>query len=371
MPGGPGDVPGLIGRHLPSLSSCPHQPQPVPQIQRVGDQPGGGSVREAQRTPQLRRREIPDRRGAVPAQADRPLDAGQPALGDSIARMQIGPMRSDLQAPGLGGDHGVFVRLSRCQRGSGIQLDQVTFEHTFNIWSAPHILRAIRHAADQRTTPSQTGQHLQIGLRLRAAQRDRIVSARPGREGSMRAVWYERQGAASEVLEVGELPDPEPGSGEVRVRVSYSGVNPGDTKKRRGWLGSAMPYPRVIPHSDGAGTVESIGGGVDPVKIGRRVWIYGAQSYRPFGTAAELVVLPAEQAIELPAGVPDEIGACLGIPGITAHRAVLADGPVAGMTVLVHGVLGGVGALAAQLARWGGANVIGTVRRGNDLQRTT
>ena len=92
------------------------------------------------------------------------------------------------------------------------------------------------------------------------------------------------------------------------MRVSYSGVNPGDTKKRRGWLGSAMPYPRVIPHSDGAGTVESVGDGVDPVKIGRRVWMYGAQSYRPFGTAAELVVLPAEQAIELPAGVPDEIG---------------------------------------------------------------
>jgi NADPH2:quinone reductase len=187
----------------------------------------------------------------------------------------------------------------------------------------------------------------------------------------MRAVWYERQGAASEVLEVGELADPEPGSGEVRVRVSYSGVNPGDTKKRRGWLGSAMPYPRVIPHSDGAGTVESVGEGVDPVKIGQRVWMYGAQSYRPFGTAAELVVLPVEQAIELPAGVPDEIGACLGIPGITAHRAVFADGPVAGMTVLVHGVLGGVGALAAQLAHWGGANVIGTVRRGSDLQRTT
>jgi len=187
----------------------------------------------------------------------------------------------------------------------------------------------------------------------------------------MRAVWYERQGVASEVLEVGELPDPEPGSGEVRVRVSYSGVNPGDTKKRRGWLGSAMPYPRVIPHSDGAGRVESVGNGVDPGRIGRRVWMYGAQSYRPFGTAAELVVLPAEQAIELPAGVPDEMGACLGIPGITAHRAVFADGPVAGMTVLVHGVLGGVGSLAAQLARRDGANVIGTVRRATDLTRST
>jgi NADPH2:quinone reductase len=187
----------------------------------------------------------------------------------------------------------------------------------------------------------------------------------------MLAVWYDRQGPANEVLQVAELPTPEPGPGEVRVRVSYSGVNPGDTKKRRGWLGSTMPYPRVIPHSDGAGVIESVGEGVDPARIGRRVWIYGAQSYRPFGTASELTVVPTEQAIELPDEVSDEIGACLGIPGITAHRAVFADGPVAGMTVLVHGVLGGVGALAAQLARWGGARVIGTVRRSADLERVS
>lgn len=101
----------------------------------------------------------------------------------------------------------------------------------------------------------------------------------------MRAVWYERQGVAAEVLQIGDVPDPEPGPGEVRVRVRYSGVNPGDTKKRRGWLGSAMPYPRVIPHSDGAGVVDSVGEGVDLSRVGRRVWIYGAQSYRPFGTA--------------------------------------------------------------------------------------
>ena len=102
----------------------------------------------------------------------------------------------------------------------------------------------------------------------------------------MRAVWYERQGPAGEVLQVGELPDPEPGPGEVRVRVTLSGVNPGDTKKRRGWLGSAMPYPRVIPHSDAAGVMDSVGVGVDPTRVGQRVWVYGAQSYRPFGTAA-------------------------------------------------------------------------------------
>jgi NADPH:quinone reductase len=187
----------------------------------------------------------------------------------------------------------------------------------------------------------------------------------------MLAVWYERQGVAHEVLQFGELPDPEPGPGEVRVRVSYSGVNPGDTKKRRGWLGSTMPYPLVIPHSDGAGVVESVGEDVDPGRVGRRVWLYGAQSYRPFGTAAELTVVPAQQAVELPDEVSDELGACLGIPGITAHRAVFADGPVAGMTVLVHGVLGGVGALAAQLALWGGAEVIGTVRRSADVKRVS
>jgi len=185
----------------------------------------------------------------------------------------------------------------------------------------------------------------------------------------VRAVWYERQGAAGEVLQVGELPDSVPGPGEVRVRVTFSGVNPGDTKKRRGWLGSAMPFPRVVPHSEGAGVVELVGESVDPARVGQRVWVFGAQSYRPFGTAAQLTVVPAQQAIDLPDGVSDEVGACLGIPGITAHRAVFADGPVAGMTVLVQGVLGGVGALAAQLAHRAGATVIGTVRQRGDLER--
>ncbi|MFL6063534.1 MAG: NADPH:quinone reductase [Friedmanniella sp.] len=185
----------------------------------------------------------------------------------------------------------------------------------------------------------------------------------------MRAVWYERQGAADDVLKAGELPEPEVGPGEVRVRLRLSGVNPGDTKKRAGWLGSAMPYPRVIPHSDGAGVVDAVGTGVDRSRLGRRVWVYGAQSYRPFGTAAQLTVVPADQAVDLPDEVPDEVGACLGIPGITAHRAVFIDGPVAGATVLVQGVLGAVGALAAQLAHWAGATVIGTVRRSSDLER--
>lgn len=182
----------------------------------------------------------------------------------------------------------------------------------------------------------------------------------------MRAVWYDDQGPAQDVLQYGELPDPFPGPGEVRVRVSLSGVSPGDTKKRRGWLGSSMPYPRVVPHSDAAGVVDVVGDGVDPARVGRRVWVYGAQSYRPFGTAAEFVVVPASLAVDLPPGVSDEIGASLGIPGITAHRAVFGDGPVGGQTVLVHGVLGGVGSLAAHLAMWGGATVIGTVRHQDD-----
>jgi NADPH2:quinone reductase len=103
----------------------------------------------------------------------------------------------------------------------------------------------------------------------------------------VRAVWYDRQGPAAQVLQAGELPAQEPGPGEVRVQLTRSGVNPGDTKKRRGWLGSVMPFPRVIPHSDGAGVVESVGEDADATRVGRRVWVYGAQSYRPSGTAAQ------------------------------------------------------------------------------------
>jgi NADPH:quinone reductase len=124
-----------------------------------------------------------------------------------------------------------------------------------------------------------------------------------------------------------------------------------------------MPFPRVIPHSDGAGVIDSVGAGVDPGRTGQRVWVFGAQSDRPFGTAAQMTIVPADQAVALPDSVSDETGACLGIPGITAHRAVFGDGPVTGLTVLVHGVMGGVGSLAAQLARWGGATVIGTARK--------
>src|SRR3954447_10640927 len=125
--------------------------------------------------------------------------------------------------------------------------------------------------------------------------------------GMVRAVWYARQGSAEDVLKVGDLPDPEPEAAEVRVRVRLSAVNPGDTKKRRGWLGSSMPFPRVIPHSDGVGVIDKVGDGVEATRLGERVWVYGTQSYRPFGTAAEYVTVPDALALELPETVSDEL----------------------------------------------------------------
>jgi NADPH:quinone reductase len=184
----------------------------------------------------------------------------------------------------------------------------------------------------------------------------------------MKAAWYEKQGAARDVLRVGVMDDPQPAEGEVRIRVAVSGVNPGDVKKREDAFGVGMPYPRIIPHSDGAGTVDRVGPGVSQEWVGRRVWCYGAQSYRPFGTAAEYVVVPSRQAVALPDRVPFEQGACLGIPGITAHRAVHVGGPVEGRTVLVQGGAGAVGACAVQLAHRAGARVIATCRSEDDRQ---
>jgi NADPH2:quinone reductase len=178
----------------------------------------------------------------------------------------------------------------------------------------------------------------------------------------MRAAWYEKQGAARDVLVVGEMPDPEPGPGEARIRVVASGVNPGDVKKRQDAFGVGMPFGRVIPHSDGAGIIDRVGEGVMPSRIGERVWCFGAQSYRPFGTAAEFVVVPSAQALRLPESVSFARGACLGIPGITAHRAVHAAGQITGRVVLVQGGAGAVGCCAVGLANLAGARVIATVR---------
>jgi NADPH2:quinone reductase len=190
----------------------------------------------------------------------------------------------------------------------------------------------------------------------------------------LRAAWYDHQGTPQDSLVVGELPDPLPGEGEVRIAVTVSGISPGDIKKRAGWPGSPMVYPRVIPHSDGAGTIDAVGDGINPTRVGERVWCYGAQSYRPFGTAAEYVVVPDSLAVPLadpdrgaaPHGL-DEQAACLGIAGITAHRAVFADGPVDGLVVLIQGATGGVGSIATQLARRGGATVLAVVRDEDQL----
>jgi NADPH2:quinone reductase len=178
----------------------------------------------------------------------------------------------------------------------------------------------------------------------------------------MLAAWYEKTGPAREVLRYGELPQPEPGRGEIRVRVHASGVNPTDTKQRAGRpRGAPLAHSRVIPHQDGAGVVDSVGPGVSPERIGERVWIYEAQWQRPWGTAAQYTIVPEERAVPLPEGVEFAVGACLGIPAITAHYCLFADGPIAQKTVLVQGAAGAVGYYAAQLARLAGARVIATV----------
>lgn len=176
----------------------------------------------------------------------------------------------------------------------------------------------------------------------------------------MKAAFYDRNGPADEVLQVGEMPKPMPAAGEVLVRVHASGVNPSDVKSRSG-LRSKMTYPRVVPQSDGAGVIEAVGDGVDPARVGERVWIWNGQWQRPLGTAAEYIAVPNIQATHLPDNTAFEAGACLGIPAMTAHRCVFADGPVAGQKILVTGGAGAVGHYAIQLARWGGAQVIATV----------
>jgi NADPH2:quinone reductase len=180
----------------------------------------------------------------------------------------------------------------------------------------------------------------------------------------LKAVYYERKGPAAEVLRVGDLPDPEPGPGEVRVKVHFSAVNPSDTKMRGGWDGSLeMPYPRITPHQDGSGVIDKLGPGVPPGRSGERVWIYEAQRGRAFGTAAEYVTVPSENAVRLPDGASFETGACLAIPAMTAHRCLFMDGGIQGQTVLVAGGGGAVGLAAIQLAKWAGARVVTTVSR--------
>lgn len=177
----------------------------------------------------------------------------------------------------------------------------------------------------------------------------------------MRAAVYSTFGPAADVLSVVDLPTQEPGPGEVRVRLATSGVNPSDVKSRAVATRNAA-YKRVIPHSDGAGTIDAVGNGVDKARVGMRVWVFNAQWKRADGTAAEYVCMPAEFAVALPANVDFAVGACLGIPALTAWRAVTLDGGVARRTVLVTGGAGGVGHYAIQMAKLeGAAKVFATV----------
>ncbi len=176
----------------------------------------------------------------------------------------------------------------------------------------------------------------------------------------MKAAIYDRYGDAREVLRVEDVETPEPGPGQVRVRVQASGVNPTDWKSRSG----ATPRPIdgfQIPHHDGAGVIDAVGEGVDPGRVGQRVWLFMAAAGSRWGTAAQWSVVPEAAAVPLPEGVSAELGASLGVPAMTAHRCLFADGPVEGKTVLVAGGAGAVGHFAIELAKHGGARVISTV----------
>ena len=180
----------------------------------------------------------------------------------------------------------------------------------------------------------------------------------------MKAVWFEKKGPAREVLVSGEMPDPAPGVGDVRVRVHVSGVNPSDTKTRSGFRGQTnMEFPRMIAGQDGAGVIDRVGAGVPETRIGERVWIYEAYRGRPFGTAAHFCVVPSHHAAKLPDSIDFDTGAGLGVPAMTSHRCLFADGGIQGQTVLVQGGGGGVGNAAIQLASWAGARVITTISR--------
>ncbi len=176
----------------------------------------------------------------------------------------------------------------------------------------------------------------------------------------MRAAFYERNGAAREVLKRGEVDTPRPGPGEVRVKLAASGVNPSDVKAR---IGSTrkIAFPRVIPHSDGAGTIDMVGDGVPSARMGERVWVWNAQWLRAFGTCADHVTLPAEMAVRLPDQTSFEAGACLGIPAMTAYHAVAVAEAKPGMTLLISGGAGAVGHYAIQFAKSAGATVITTI----------
>ena len=183
----------------------------------------------------------------------------------------------------------------------------------------------------------------------------------------MKACWFEAFGAAQNVLQQGEWPTPEPGSGEVLVQLHATGVNPSDVKKRAGAFPDLLEAGPVIPHSDGAGVITAVGEGVSPSRVGERVFVYQAQYGRQLGTAAEYVALDSVRAPTLPENASFEVGACIGIPIMTAHRCVFADGPVADQLILVTGGAGRVGHYATQWAHRAGARVIATASNEQDV----
>jgi NADPH:quinone reductase len=174
----------------------------------------------------------------------------------------------------------------------------------------------------------------------------------------MRAAIYEKTGPAHEVLKVVDIDTPHPGPGEVRVKIQWSGVNPSDVKSRAGMRTKTLAFPRIIPHSDGSGVIDEVGADVPVERVGESVWIWNAAWQRPFGSAAEYVVLPSRQAVRLPEGTSPEAGACIGIPALTAYHAVRVNGGVRDKSVLVAGGAGAVGHYAIQMARLGGAKQI-------------
>lgn len=182
----------------------------------------------------------------------------------------------------------------------------------------------------------------------------------------MKAAWFEKFGPARAALVIGEQPTPQPAAGEVLVKLHTTGVNPSDVKKRAGAFPNLLDDGLVIPHSDGAGVIEAVGEGVDPARAGERVFVYQAQYGRRLGTAAEYVAMDASRAPKLPDEASFEVGACIGIPIMTAHRCVFADGDVAGQTLLITGGAGRVGYYAIQWARRAGAKVVATASNPDD-----
>ena len=184
----------------------------------------------------------------------------------------------------------------------------------------------------------------------------------------MKAVWYEKQGDATEVLIYGEMEKPTPQNNEVLIKVHYSGLNPSDTKRRIGFRGQKHAFHSIIPHSDGSGIIEAVGSNIDPKRIGERVWIYSAQWQRPFGTAANFVCVPSNLAIKLEDSISLEIGATIGIPALTAYAGMFKYTNPKNKIILITGGAGSVGNCAIQMAKHAGATVISSVSGDNKMK---